>query len=174
MGEIIKLKDLKQGVQGVYKLNYPNGKIYIGISNDIKRRMYEHNNSNRLLTHSPQPCDLAIAKYGKFDEIEILEYVKDDSLLNEREQYWIKFYDSNNKEKGYNLTIEGSALFGNNNPNSTFSEDEVLDIRKRRFYGERKRDVYKDYSEHNFNTFEGGVARKKVPSNRQRFYYTFK
>ena len=169
MGEIIKLKDLKQGVQGVYKLNYPNGKIYIGISNDIKRRMYEHNNVNRLLNHSPQLCDLAIAKYGKFEEIEILEYVNDSSILNEREQYWIKLYDSNNKEKGYNLTIGGSVLLGNNHPCATFSEEEVLDIRKRRFNGERKKDVYKDYLNHNFNTFEGVWLGRHYPQIGKEF-----
>ena len=57
---IIKLSELKNGVQGIYKLNYPNGKIYIGQSNDIKRRMYEHNNINRLKDHFNSPCDLAI------------------------------------------------------------------------------------------------------------------
>lgn len=81
----IKIKELKNGVSGIYKLNFPNGKIYIGLSNDIKRRMYEHNNTNRLKNHYNTPCDLAIQKYGRFEEIEILEYVEDPSLLSERE-----------------------------------------------------------------------------------------
>lgn len=34
--------------------------------------MYEHNNINRLKSHSNMPCDLAIKKYGCFEEIEIL------------------------------------------------------------------------------------------------------
>ena len=37
MGEIIKLSDLPIGVIGIYKINYPDGKIYIGKSNNIKR-----------------------------------------------------------------------------------------------------------------------------------------
>lgn len=81
----IKIKELKNGVSGIYKLNFPNGKIYIGLSNDIKRRMYEHNNINRLKNHYNTPCDLAIQKYGRFEEIEILEYVEDPSLLSEKE-----------------------------------------------------------------------------------------
>ena len=52
MSIIIELKNLQQNVSGIYKINYPNGKIYIGQSNDIKRRMYEHNNLKRLETHT--------------------------------------------------------------------------------------------------------------------------
>lgn len=156
MGEIIKLKDLPNKVSGIYKLNYPNGKIYIGFSNDIKRRMYEHNNIKRLETHKQFPCDLAIKKYGLFEEVEILEYITDISKLGEREKYWIQFYHSDNEEIGYNLTPGGdqSMLFGENATNSIFTNDQVLNIRKRRFLGERKCDVYKDYNNFSFSTFE--------------------
>ena len=141
MSEIIKLKDLPSNVSGIYKLNYPNGKIYIGFSNDIKRRIYEHNNINRLLNHKNMPCDLAIKKYGTFDEIEILEYISNIEKLGEREQYWIQYYHSNNKNIGYNLTIGGdnSLLTDENATNAVFTNLQVYDIRKRRFYGERKK-----------------------------------
>lgn len=153
MSEIVKLNELKGGVSGIYKLNYPNGKIYIGLSTDIRRRMWEHNNSKRLETHYETPCDKAIAKYGTFTEVEILEYVEPDKL-NEREQYWIEFYHSNEKEIGYNLTIGGAALFGEDAPIAVFTNEQVLDIRKRRFNGERKIDVYQDYKNFSFGTFE--------------------
>lgn len=154
MSETIKLKDLKAEISGIYKLNYPNGKIYIGQSCDIKRRMYEHNNSNRLLNHPQSPCDLAIAKYGRFEEIEILDYAEIDSL-NELEIYWIKYYNSNNKEIGYNLTPGGDSLLAEDHPKAVFRNEEVLDIRKRRFIGERKIEVYNQYyATKNFATFE--------------------
>ena len=156
MSTIIKIKDLKNNTSGIYKLNYPNGKIYIGLSCDIKRRMYEHNNSNRLNTHYQAPCDLAIKKYGTFEEIEILELVEDINNLPERESDWINYYHSNNKESGYNLTSGGdsSGLQGEKSPKAVFTDSQVLDIRKRRYNGERKKDVYKDYSNFSFSTFE--------------------
>lgn len=150
----VQLKDLKNGVSGIYKINFPNGKIYIGLSNNIKRRMYEHNNINRLETHYNTPCDLAIKKYGKIEEIEILEETSDIQKLKKREKYWINFYKSNQKEKGYNLTPGGDLPFGENHPNAIFSNEEILDIRKRRFAGERKINVYQDYKNHSFGTFE--------------------
>ena len=33
-----------------------------------------------------------------------------DEFIKEKEQYYIKFYDSNNREKGYNTTIGGDGV----------------------------------------------------------------
>lgn len=166
---IVKLKDLKNGVSGIYKLNFPNGKIYIGLSNDIKRRMYEHNNINRLNSHYNTPVDLAIKKYGRFEEIEILEEIEDIELLPIREKYWIAFYNSNNKNIGYNLTPGGQSLIGEDNPRAVFSNADILDIRKRRFAGQRKIDVYQDYKQHSFGTFENIWLGKTAPNIGKEF-----
>lgn len=149
----IKTIDLEPNMMGIYKINFPNGKIYIGLSCDIKRRMYEHNNGKKAKT----PCDLAVKKYGKITEIEILEFINDKILLGDRERYWIENFNSNNKKIGYNLTTGGdtSLLNGEDSPVAIFSNAEVLDIRKRRFKGERKIDVYNSsYSNKSFATFE--------------------
>ena len=37
---------------------------------------------------------------------------------------------------------------------AVFTNEEVLDIRKRRFLKERKKDVYQDYKNHSFGSFE--------------------
>lgn len=154
----IKTKDLKSHICCIYKLNYPNGKCYIGLTNDLQRRMYEHNNIKRLDTHSfKAPCDLAIKKYGKIEEVEILEFFNNENreLMGDREKYWISFYHSNEKDKGYNLTEGGEkGLTGEKNSIAVFTNTQVYDIRKRRFFGERKRDVYQDYKDFNFGTFE--------------------
>lgn len=47
---------------GIYKItNKINGKIYIGQSNNIKRRFWEHQNRGAA---SRIPVDAAIEKYG--------------------------------------------------------------------------------------------------------------
>lgn len=163
----IKVKDLQSNMMGIYKITFPNKKIYIGLSIDIKRRMQEHNSSSSKRT----PCDNAINKYGKVTEIEILEFINDKALLGEREQYWIKFYNSNDKSIGYNLTIGGetSQLHGENNLKSVFTNSQVLDIRKRRYLGERKKDVYKDYTSFSFGTFEKIWLGKGYPTIGQEY-----
>lgn len=148
----IKLIDLKENIMGIYKLTFPNGKIYVGLSNNIKRRMYEHNNGNKAKT----PCDLAIAKYGKINEIEILEFCNDRNILSEREKFWIEHLKANDRNIGYNITNGGDASeqYGEDNIRAIFSNVDVYNIRKRRFLGERKVDVYKDYNHKSFSTFE--------------------
>lgn len=153
MSYTIEVENLPNNLMGIYKINYPNGKIYIGLSTNIKRRLREHNcNTHENL----QPCDAAIKKYGKITKIEILEEIQNKEQLEEREKQWINYYQSNNREKGYNLTPGGNGFYacGEDSYNATFSNKEVLDIRKRRYNGERKKDVYKDQSDRNFKTFE--------------------
>lgn len=149
-----QISELPIGLIGIYKITFPNNKIYIGLSNDIKRRMSEHNTFSKAKT----PCDLAIKKYGKITNIDILETYEavDRKFLEEREKYWIKYYHSNNKKIGYNLTEggDGSGQPNEKSPVAVFTNDQVLDIRRRRFEGERKKDVYKDYSIFSFSTFE--------------------
>ena len=149
-----QVSELPSGLIGIYKITFPNNKIYIGLSNDIKRRMSEHNSISKTKT----PCDLAIKKYGKITTIDVIENYEtvDRKFLEERESYWIKYYHSNDRNIGYNLTEggDGSGLPNEQSPVSVFTNDQVLDIRKRRFNGERKKDVYKDYSNFYFSTFE--------------------
>lgn len=92
---------------GIYKYtNKINGKIYIGQSSDITARKSSHRNQSLYGGKDMNcPFHLAINKYGidNFD-FEIIEEC-DKSLLNEREQYWIEYYDSYNN--GYNATTGG-------------------------------------------------------------------
>ena len=42
--EYVKLKELKGSViPGIYCLNFPNGKVYVGQSQNIYKRVSEHN-----------------------------------------------------------------------------------------------------------------------------------
>ena len=92
----------------IYKIvNLINNKIYIGqTTRNIQIRMREHiskayDTKDNLYIHN------AIRKYGENNFIiEIIEQI-DNNLLDEREQYWISYYNSYNSENGYNLTHGG-------------------------------------------------------------------
>ena len=92
-------------ISGIYKIVFPNNKVYIGLSSNIKKRLIAHNKTNDNL-----PIHRAIKKYGKVSEenVEILEIVH-ESLLREREKYWIDYYKSFLPENGYNLTLGGDG-----------------------------------------------------------------
>lgn len=107
---------------GIYKINFPNGKVYIGRSNNIYRRMLEHNNDFR----NKLPIEYAIMKYGKIIEFDILELIDDLEEMKKREIYWINYYDSTNKNKGYNVSSGGDGgQPGSLNPQAKFTEEQI-------------------------------------------------
>lgn len=91
----------------IYKItNRVNNKVYIGQTRfTIEHRFKQHlKNAERF---DSMPIYKAIRKYGKENfEIESLEEVEFDKL-NEREMYWIAYYDS--FKNGYNATIGGGG-----------------------------------------------------------------
>lgn len=103
---------------GIYKItNQVNNKIYIGQSKRIKERWQEHLRSGQPEKYSIKerdskvPIHLAMQKYGVENfKFEIIEECLEEEL-NDKERYWISYYNSNNKEKGYNLTIGGQENF---------------------------------------------------------------
>ena len=108
--------------------------------------MHEHNRPNEIQT----AVDRAIKKYyGKIPEVTVIEQCEPDTL-NEREKYWISYYHSQKREIGYNIS-DGGEYDGKRR---TWTDEEILDIRKRKYEGERKCDVYRDYDEHPFSSFE--------------------
>lgn len=93
---------------GIYKYqNKLNGKVYVGQSLDIARRYEQHIYDANNQPERGTGVDLAIRKYGieNFDFL-VLEECSVD-LLDERERYWISFYNSYNN--GYNRSPGGSS-----------------------------------------------------------------
>lgn len=94
---------------GIYKFtNNLNGKVYIGKSVNIYRRYSHHiscvNNNDKQIK---QLIHKAIRKYGLSNfSFSIIEECNKE-LLDEREIYWIKYYNSFNN--GYNMTEGGDG-----------------------------------------------------------------
>ncbi len=132
---------------GIYKYeNKINGKIYIGLSTNIenryKQRLYD---AEHLEERRCSGIDYAIKKYGIENfEFQIIEECPSEKL-DEREKYWINFYDSYNN--GYNRTIGGSSLKGENHPRAILTEKEVWDIREQYGQGIKRSVVFAPYLE---------------------------
>ena len=97
-------------ISGIYKItNKINNKCYIGQSTDIYQRWIGHKSQSRPVKEGGDLAAIhqAIRKYGIDNFLfEIIEVVYPE-LLNEREQYWIQYYDSYNQ--GYNNTLGGDG-----------------------------------------------------------------
>lgn len=100
----------------IYKItNKVNGKSYIGQTiQNVKERFYQHCATKCSQAILNMVIHKAITKYGKSNfTIEVIEEVE-SANLNDRERYWIRYYDSYNN--GYNSTEggqDGIKLFKN-------------------------------------------------------------
>lgn len=93
----------------IYKItNLINGKVYIGqTTNSLDRRFSSHfwKNSGCIFLKR------ALNKYGKENfKIEQICLAESKKEANKKEKYYIKFYDSTNQEKGYNITKGGNTV----------------------------------------------------------------
>ena len=90
-----------------YKItNKINDKSYIGQTiQNVKERFYQHCATKCNQAVLNMAIHKAINKYGKSNfTIEVIEEIESTDL-NDREKYWIKYYDSYNN--GYNSTKGG-------------------------------------------------------------------
>lgn len=87
----------------IYKTtNLVNGKIYIGKKVSSKF-VKDYKGSGKLIR-------LAFSKYGYINFIcEMLEECHNNKELNEREKYYIKLYNSQDKSIGYNISYGGDG-----------------------------------------------------------------
>lgn len=110
------MKKTKRKYGFIYKMtNIVNGKIYIGKTEcSIERRFKEHLRycdiyNNQIEKSFNTRLYPAMLKYGKENfKIELVErLIINDVDINEREKYWISFYNSQNGSIGYNISPGG-------------------------------------------------------------------
>ena len=91
----------------IYKItNDINDKIYIGqTSGTLEERFKQHKKKINSDDRKTFPLYNAMRKYGV--EHFSIEMIEQTDNLQEREQYWIKFFDSYNN--GYNATLGGDG-----------------------------------------------------------------
>ena len=111
----------------IYKItNTLNGKVYVGQTiQNIKERFYQHCALKYSKDALKMAIHKAILKYGKQNfSIEVIEEVESENL-NEREIYWIKYFNS--YKNGYNETLGGQ---GGNKPFKDINEGTVIQYYK--------------------------------------------
>ncbi len=106
-GRIGKPKGIYPKGSVIYRIkNLLNNKGYIGQTKNFRKRLNNHSMYLNKGTHCNSLLQRAFNKYGcNCFIIEILEYVTLENLT-EREQYWCDFYESYNRDKGYNFLID--------------------------------------------------------------------
>lgn len=109
----------------IYKIeNKINHKIYIGQSNNVKERWVSHCTPSAA---NYAVISRAIQKYGKENfDFSVIE--SDVENYDERERYWIKYYDCI-VPKGYNVTNGGQngyeGLTGEQNPTNVYTQSQI-------------------------------------------------
>ena len=115
----------------IYKItNKINGKVYIGqTKKTIEERFQEHLKKAKI--HTNRYLYDAMNKYG-YENFIVSQIEKcPDNNLDEREIFWIAFYQSNNKLYGYNMTAGGGG--GNtwiNNPHKEETSKKISQTNK--------------------------------------------
>ncbi len=120
---------------GIYCIeNKVNGKKYIGQSINIEKRWETHKINLRTDKHVNNYLQRAWNKYGEDSfSFYVVEICVPESL-NEREKYWIEYYDSFNN--GFNLTLGGDG----GNTIVGYTEEELQK------YKEKKRKIHQETS----------------------------
>lgn len=98
-------------IPGVYLIkNKTNGKVYVGSSINVRKRMIQHLSHLRIGIHHSKYLQRAWNKYGIDNlSVHILEYTKD---ILKRELYWMNFYQSYRNNNGYNICKIPNTTFG--------------------------------------------------------------
>ena len=92
----------------IYKLTFPSGRVYIGITKNLQKRMTAHISASA--THKlDNKVNRAIRKYG-MPTPEILKTELSAKLAAQYEKYFIKVYNS--YKDGYNSTLGGEGVIG--------------------------------------------------------------
>lgn len=89
---------------GIYKIeNIVNGKIYIGSSINIESRKYKHFWLLEKNKHDNHYLQQSYNKHGKDSFIHEILVICDETLLIDKENFYINKFKSNDLNLGYNL-----------------------------------------------------------------------
>lgn len=138
--------------------NKINNKKYVGQTNNFRVRMNAHkSDAFNPNSHSYKyPLSEAIRKYGwdNFDN-RIIEEISDEEdyrYVDEREKFYIQYYDSLAGKNGYNICLGGAGNPKNKltfeqkvGLSKLFSLEDIIDIQTRIIAGEKRKSIVESY-----------------------------
>lgn len=117
----------------IYKItNNINNKVYIGLTTcSLKYRWSKHITESKNIKNTKHLYK-AMRKYGIENfSIEVIDTTDDFKELGKLERYYISVYDSQNPDKGYNLTAGGESNQYDGNPSANLTVKDIIEIRKK-------------------------------------------
>jgi len=104
------LVKIKEKICYIYKIkNIIDEKVYIGQTSNFKVRLRNHVSELKRNKHGNEYLQNAVNKFGINNFLfEILEQCNENNV-DFKERYWMDFYDSCNRNKGYNLIYGGNS-----------------------------------------------------------------
>ena len=151
----------------IYKIAFPNGKNYIGLTTtSLKRRKKEHKSSAKRGNNNV--LYKALRKHKMEDTFELIEIDSADTQeeLCKKEIYYIQQYDSYFKNgKGYNMTYGGEGTFGYEF--TTEDRQKMSEVMKKHYENPEAR---KKMSEAKKKHCENPEARKKMSEVMKKYY----
>ena len=151
----------------VYVYTFPDGYAYVGLTDDVKRRKYEH--LHKLSQRKNSPVFWHIKKTGlSYEYKELTDWLDPDTAAEVEDEY-IKKY----KADGWKMLnrMRGGGLGA---PSSGKRKDKVIQTIVSQYeyvedFKEREPEIYKDLCEsHQFSKFCSGLKHRKKP----RGYWT--
>jgi predicted GIY-YIG superfamily endonuclease len=151
----------------IYKIEFPNGKHYIGLTTSLEQRTKEH---KRCAKSDNTFCLYkALRKYDMVDTFELIEIDTADTLeeLYEKEMNYIQIYNSYYIfGKGYNMTYGGDGTHG-----YIYTEKDKEKMREsRKKYFEENPDALKKMSEVTKKQWENLEIRKQMCESHKKYF----
>ena len=152
----------------IYKITFPNGKCYIGLTNrTIEQRWKEHNKDAKA---GNMRCLFAsLRKYNMVDTFQMIEIdtAETEQELCEKEIAHIEIHNSHYiRGYGYNMTDGGDGVFGYSHTDETKERLRTLSLKQfesteaRQKMSEIKKKYYKDNPE----------ARQKISEVQKKYH----
>ena len=150
----------------IYKISFPNGKCYIGLTNNIDKRWKNHNKSAK--SDDIRCLYKALRKYNMIDVFQmiVIDTAETEKELCEKEIAHIEIHNSHYKRGyGYNMTNGGEGIVGYSHTDETKERLRTLSLKQ--FESTQARQIK---SERQVKRIEDPKARLNVSKGLKLYY----